>query len=151
LAAGNLTLREILTLDAFRDSRMAVLSACQTALTDFLRSTDEAIGLPAGFLMAGVTGVVGTLWSVHDRSTALTMTRFYELQLRGGPKGTTLPPASALCQAQRWLRDLTQEEMDRYLLSHPSLGRSAALPPLAPHARPFSDPFYWAAFVFVGA
>ena len=151
LAAGNLTLREILALDAFRDSRMTVLSACQTALTDFLRSTDEAIGLPVGFLMAGVTGVAGTLWSVNDLSTALTMTRFYELQLRGGPDGTTLPPASALCHAQRWLRDLTQEELDRYLLSHPSLGRSAVLPPLALHARPFSDPFYWAPFVFVGA
>ncbi len=151
LAGEALTLREILALDTFRGCRLAVLSACQTALTDVRRSTDEAIGLPAGFLMAGVRGVVGTLWSVNDVSTALAMTRFYELQLGGGHVGEALPPAAALCRAQRWLRDLTQGDLQRYLLSHPSLDLRGGFEPLDPEDRPFSDPYYWAAFVFVGA
>ncbi len=49
---------------------------------------DEVIGLPAGFLMAGAPGVVGSLWPVNDISTAPLMERFYYFYC---PKGR--PPA----------------------------------------------------------
>src|SRR5258708_23793989 len=59
-----LTLRNLLEgkLD-LSNARLAVLSACQTAIADFSKLPEEAIGLPSGFLQAGVPGVVGTLWS----------------------------------------------------------------------------------------
>jgi len=98
---------ERLTLRDFIDRRLrveqvqlAVLSACQTALTDFASLPDEVIGLPAGFFEAGVRAVIATLWAVDDEATAQVMIRFYELMLREGQ-----PPAEALGNAQRWLRD----------------------------------------------
>jgi CHAT domain-containing protein len=75
----------------FETSRLVVLSACQTAITDYQRLPDEAIGLPGGLLQAGVPGVVGTLWAVNDLSMTLVMAKFYELQRRGD--GTTGPMA----------------------------------------------------------
>ncbi len=75
LADGQFTLREILApgFTALDSARLAVLSACQTAIADFRNLPDESIGLPAGLTQAGVPSVVGTLWSVHDASTALLM------------------------------------------------------------------------------
>ena len=83
LAGGDrLTLRDLLdgNLD-LSSQRLAVLSACQTGITEFNRIPDEVIGLPAGFLQAGVPGVVGTLWPVNDRSTAVLVAEFYRLLL----------------------------------------------------------------------
>ena len=48
-----LTLGEIFGLD-LRQSRLVVLSACETGLTDFRSLSDEYVGLPSGFLYAVV-------------------------------------------------------------------------------------------------
>ena len=83
LAGGDrLTLRDLLdgNLD-LSSQRLAVLSACQTGITEFERVPDEVIGLPAGFLQAGVPGVVATLWPVNDQSTAVLVAEFYRLLL----------------------------------------------------------------------
>ena len=80
-----LTLRDL--LDGGLDlsaARLAVLSACQTGITDFQNVPDEAIGFPAGFLQAGVPGVISTLWPVMDISTALLLARFYRYYLEDG-------------------------------------------------------------------
>ena len=91
---------------ALAATRLAFLSACQTAITDFRSLGDEVIGaLPAAFLQAGIPAVIGTLWPVNDRSTALLVTRFYELWREEG-----LEPPAALCAAQRWVRDTTNTE-----------------------------------------
>ncbi len=94
-------------------ARLAVLSACESAVTDFVHLPDEFVGLPAGFLQAGVPSVVGTLWSVDDPSTALLMEIFYDhyLPMESRPDATALAPAAALGQAQRTLRDLTAGEL----------------------------------------
>ncbi|NCC34769.1 MAG: CHAT domain-containing protein, partial [Chloroflexia bacterium] len=80
-----ITLRDLVAGDtaALANLQLVVLSACQTAITDFQRLPDESIGLPGGFLQAGVPAVIGTLWSVDDLSTALLMHRFYEFYLYG--------------------------------------------------------------------
>ena len=126
LGDGTLTLREILDRpEPFAAVRLAVLSACQTSVTDFNNLPDEAIGLPAGCLQAGVSAVVGTLWSVYDESTALLMTRFYELILNDRQA-----PCAALRTAQRWLRELTNADLGEYLVHHQNLmiARQQALP-----------------------
>ncbi|MDW8405777.1 CHAT domain-containing protein, partial [Chloroflexus sp.] len=179
---SRLTLRELVAGDtaALAHVRLAVLSACQTAITDFRRLPDESIGLPGGFLQAGVPAVVGSLWSINDLSTALLMHRFYELHLTGdlnaglGPQ----PPARALRLAQVWLRDLTYSAMFDYLERHRQLRATQRLPANGgatataripfdfiatgraiaeegmlddPSHRPYASPIYWAAFTFNGA
>jgi CHAT domain-containing protein/tetratricopeptide (TPR) repeat protein len=165
LADGELTLRDIIAagFTALAATRLAVLSACQTAIQDFRNLPDEAIGLPAGLTQAGVPSVLGTLWSVNDASTALLMVRFYELLLQD-----RLPPPVALRQAQLWLREATNAKLDAYLSRHEAFAlarqqQAERMPLLAvhtllgqvlkgdPNARPYSHPYYWAPFVFYGA
>jgi CHAT domain-containing protein len=182
LAAGDrITLRDLVAGDttALSNLRLVALSACQTAITDFRRLPDESIGLPGGFLQAGVPAVVGTLWSVNDLSTALLMHRFYELHLRGDAAAglTPQPPVRALRLAQQWLRDLTYKEMFAYFQRHRQLkaapqrnlesvpvsgarmptdlieeGRALAEDYMLDHPndRPYANPIFWAAFTFNG-
>lgn len=136
--------------------RMAVLSACRSAQVDAMRVPDEVIGLPAGFLQAGVPRVVGTLWTVNDRSTALLMGRFYELLLRGDPENGLTPqsPARALRLAQCWLRDLTKDTLHSYITHRQVelvLPIEQEIPPTEQEKQmPYAAPVYWAAFVYLG-
>jgi CHAT domain-containing protein len=92
-------------------ARLAVLSACQAAISDLQALPDEFIGLASGLIQAGVPGVAGTLWSVADLSTALLVVKFYELYFTG----KSMSPAEALRRAQLWLRDVTNVELAKYL------------------------------------
>jgi CHAT domain-containing protein len=63
-------------------ARLAVLSGCQSAGADALAG-EGAIGLSAGFLCAGTTTVIATLWPVDDRTAERYMAAFYAA-LAGG-------------------------------------------------------------------
>jgi len=158
LAGGTaLTLSEIIARLKLSATRLVTLSACETGLTDFRQSPDEYIGLPAGFLQAGTPAVLSTLWAVDDKSTTLLMEHFYRHHLLDG-----LQPATALRQAQRWLRDTTNAEKAAYFEAFlpESVGGTASNIADAlyksvilaqPSAREFTHPFYWAAFTYTGA
>ena len=102
------------------NTRLLVLSACQTALASGAVSDvpagDDWVGLVRAFLGAGAQIVIATLWAVEDRSTGRLMARMHR-GLRSDQS-----EVSALSEAQREaLRNLAT-----------------------------SDPFYWAGFVLVG-
>ena len=157
LAGGDrLTLRDLLDGDLDLSSqRLAVLSACQTGLTEFQRVPDEVIGLPAGFLQAGVPGVVATLWPVNDRSTAVLMAEFYRLLL-----AERQDPATALRGACGHLRDATARDLAEWferryddsggtdLAAYEAAADLRSRPD--PADRPYVDPVYWAGFVYSG-
>src|SRR5262249_25791283 len=89
---GFLRLHEIYNLDL--DADLVVLSACRTALGKEVYG-EGLIGLTRGFMYAGATRVVSSVWNVDDRASALLMSRFYEAMLT-----KRLPPARALRDAQ---------------------------------------------------
>lgn len=93
---GYLRVNEVYNLTLPVD--LVVLSACQTALGDDLRG-EGLVGLTRGFMYAGATRVVVSLWSIDDQATAELMKRFYRAMLV-----EELAPAAALHQAQRSLR-----------------------------------------------
>ena len=163
-----LTLRNLLNADPEHLAclRLAFLSACQTAITDFQRIPDEVMGLLAGFLQAGVPSVVATLWSIDDVSTVLLTTRFYELYLHGNElmRLSPLQPTRALRLSQNWLRGLTYNNLLAYLIDMREAQRLSPrlLVELFPLVRrmvskgqgdkcPYADPYHWAAFVYHGA
>jgi CHAT domain-containing protein/Flp pilus assembly protein TadD len=78
---GFLRLHEIYNLKLNAD--LVVLSACQTALGESVRS-EGMIGLTRGFMYAGAPQVLASLWSVQDRAAAEFMRRFYDALLRRG-------------------------------------------------------------------
>jgi CHAT domain-containing protein/tetratricopeptide (TPR) repeat protein len=154
-------------------AHLVTLSACETGITEATTSrADEYVGLPAGFMLAGVPCVVSSLWSVPDLSTALLMERFYRNHLGDPDEDATikphLPPAEALRQAQIWLRDeVTAQEAakrcDKQIDRLESKGEDAPawlsrawreyaqMARKTPDSRPFAHPFHWAAFAIYGA
>jgi len=90
---GFLRLQDIYNLKL--PAELVVLSACQTGLGKEIKG-EGLIGLTRGFMYAGATRVVASLWKVDDRATSELMKRFYQGML--GPE--RLSAAGALRQAQ---------------------------------------------------
>jgi CHAT domain-containing protein/tetratricopeptide (TPR) repeat protein len=157
LAGGaRITLRDLVADRPLARSRLVVLSACETAVTDVDYAPEESTGLSLGFIEAGAAAVVSTLWAVNDLSTMLLIEQFYERFL------DDLPPALALREAQVWLRDVTASTLAAYFSevrkraannaeydSASSAWRRFAA--MEPESQPFEHPYFWAAFVFSGA
>jgi tetratricopeptide (TPR) repeat protein len=107
LSGGMLTAQALIATPLETAPRLVVLSACQTALTDPFTLPEEALGLPAMFLQAGSAGVIGSLWSVADDSTAQLMREFYRRHLTRDGGEPLASAAHAFRAAQLWLRDST--------------------------------------------
>ncbi|MGL5080737.1 MAG: CHAT domain-containing protein [Microcoleaceae cyanobacterium] len=89
---GFLRLYEIFNLDL--SAELAVLSACETGLGEAVRG-EGLVGLTRGFMYAGASRVMVSLWAVDDQATAQLMIKFYQRMLQQG-----LAPAAALRAAQ---------------------------------------------------
>jgi CHAT domain-containing protein/tetratricopeptide (TPR) repeat protein len=77
---------------------LVVLSACQTALGKDVRG-EGLLGLTRGFMYAGASSVVASLWKVDDEATAELMRQFYTNMLQKG-----MTPADGLREAQNSIR-----------------------------------------------
>jgi CHAT domain-containing protein len=95
----------------FSQSRLVVLSACETGLINFKNTSDEYIGLPSGFLYAGSSSVVSSLWTVNHLSTTFLMIKFIQIL----KSATDMSVPLALNQAQQWLRDATKEQLQEWV------------------------------------
>ncbi|MBD2337430.1 CHAT domain-containing protein [Calothrix sp. FACHB-156] len=145
-----LTLGEIFELD-LSQCRLVTLSACETGFIDFQILSDEYVGLPSAFLVAGSPSVVSSLWTVNDLSTAFLMIQLYQNLRTGDSVGV------ALNQAQLWLRDVTKVELERWIEENQlplspavKMNLRRRLYKLEDDTKPFQSPFYWAAFCAIG-
>ena len=93
-----LTIKDLFELH-LAGARLATLSACETGVPG-TRVPDEVVSLPSAFIRAGFAGAIGSLWTVSEKSTAMLMTRFYQLWRTEGKQ-----PVQALAEAQRELRE----------------------------------------------
>lgn len=93
---GLITMQDVYSLQVPVD--LVVLSACRTALGEEV-SGEGLIGLTRGFMHAGASSVVASLWKVDDEATAELMKIFYTNMLQKGMR-----PAEALRAAQNTLR-----------------------------------------------
>ena len=97
---GFITMQDVYRLQAPVD--LVVLSACRTGLGKDVRG-EGLIGLTRGFMYAGASSVVASLWKVDDEATSELMKHFYENMLQKGMR-----PAEALRAAQNALRQNPQ-------------------------------------------
>jgi CHAT domain-containing protein len=94
LADGQLGMADVFRLRL--DGALVTLSACETGRSAVVGG-DELVGLSRGFLFAGASTLVQSLWRVDDVSTARLMEHFY------ARLGAGQPPGAALRGAQRAL------------------------------------------------
>lgn len=72
---GMLTVDKLYSLKL--DADLVTLSACETGLGK-IANGDDVVGLTRGFLYAGASSIVASLWKVDDKATSYLMTRFYD-------------------------------------------------------------------------
>lgn len=98
---GFITLQDVYSLRAPVD--LVVLSACRTGLGREIRG-EGLVGLTRGFMYAGATTVVASLWKVDDESTAELMKLFYTemLQNRKTPDEALRIAQNSIRQNPRW-------------------------------------------------
>ncbi len=138
--------------------RLVILSACETGLIDFQNMSDEYIGLPSGFLYAGSSCVVSSLWTVNDLSTAYLMMKFLQNLQEAFTRNQHVSIAVALNHAQTWLRNITWEDLQKWTSSLQPLNIAQDREIKAKRQyrenlnseRPFESPYYWAAFTAIG-
>jgi CHAT domain-containing protein/tetratricopeptide (TPR) repeat protein len=92
MADGQLGMADIVTIQL--DGALVTLSACETGRTAVVGG-DELVGLSRGFLFAGASTLIQSLWRVDDTSTVALMEGFYTGLLAG------LTPGAALRRTQR--------------------------------------------------
>jgi len=148
-----ITLDELFGLD-LGECRLVTLMACETGLTDFTSISDEYIGLPSAFLVAGSSSIVSSLWEVPQGATAFLMIQFYEnLKIQSNL-------ALSLQETQLWLRNVTNKKLKQWMkekesIFRPILGSREWIKLLRSfngdaNAKPFESPYYWAAFCAIG-
>ncbi|MEY9860041.1 CHAT domain-containing protein [Catenulispora sp. GAS73] len=119
-ATAPLTIADISALNL--TASLAYLSACDTNVTAS-RLIDESLHITSAFQLAGYQHVIGTLWSINDRSAAQLATDFYDYLT---DHGTTPPQTDRSAHA---LHYAVRRERSRY-----------------PHS-----PTLWAASIHTGA
>jgi len=87
---GILHLGEIYNLNLNAD--LVVLSACETGLGQIAKG-EGIIGLTRGFLYAGASNLLVSLWQVSDVTTADLMVDFYDRMLQGATRPEALAEA----------------------------------------------------------
>ncbi len=154
-----LSLRDIFTQLKLPDATLVVLSGCESGSIqpDW---ADECVGLPSGFLFAGATCVIASLWIVPDLATSLLMGRFY-----ANWRQKNMQIGASLSEAQRWLRDdiktgrqlvdhfateeflghITNSDRREFCRKHRDL-----LADKYKDSRPFAGLADWAAFMAIG-
>ena len=130
-------------------ARLVVASACGTGVVQGYDEIDEWFSLATAFIAAGAAGVAATFWPIPDYATALLVSKFYQVMFLADK-----PPATALREAQLWIRDADRIAIDAYVSTRPSLralrdSRSTSF--ASSESAPFSAPSNWAAFFYTGA
>jgi CHAT domain-containing protein len=134
---GFVGLQDVYSLRAPVD--LVVLSACETGLGEEVRG-EGLLGLTRGFMYAGGTSVVASLWQVEDEVTAELMKRFYT-ELLNNHK----PPAEALRAAQNAIRQVPEWSAPHYWAGFTLQGEYRD-----PVNASRGWPWYWAALMVGG-
>jgi CHAT domain-containing protein/TPR repeat protein len=146
LGQGDLTLASMRNL-RFNDVHLMVLSACNTGLPlsaedgNHFESAARRI-----YEETAVSAVLGTLWSVNDRSTAAAMHRFYEI-LAERPY---ISESASLVEVQREFiskRISRQAAFASDVEQGPISNVESVVPSSSLASMDWSRPRYWAPFV----
>lgn len=146
-AEGRVRLSQLFAELDLRGCRSVIMGACESGLARAGISA-EYIGLPSAMLSSGTQYVVGALWTIPQLATAVLMIRYLELM-----KDESNNVCTALCRAQREVKDMTTETLSAWFRNLAS--SHADLPALLQEVEhmdqhPFAHPYHWAGLQVVG-
>ncbi|OJJ96326.1 hypothetical protein ASPACDRAFT_1883063 [Aspergillus aculeatus ATCC 16872] len=124
LVVDKLTVSKLLDTHAMSRAWIAYLSACSTAEIRDRRLLDEGLHITSGFLIAGFSHVIGSLWPAEDEVCVHMATYFYEALI--ARRVTATDPNRAVAEA---VRDATLRIRRQY----------------------WQNPLAWALYTHVGA
>jgi CHAT domain-containing protein len=142
--------REILRLN-LAGLEWLVLAGCDTAAAHF---DTPSLSLADAFLAAGTGRVVASLWLSDNLATILLLGELHRLlkDQHSSPRNSRPLLCQALRDAKRWLCDLSLQqvvdEIDSRFSDSPE--KRTAIQTIPSCEKPFSHPFFWAAFQVYG-
>ncbi|GKZ65151.1 hypothetical protein AnigIFM60653_004675 [Aspergillus niger] len=95
MVVDKLTVSKLLDTQTISRAWIAYLSACSTAEIRDRRLLDEGLHITSGFLMAGFTHVIGSLWPAEDEVCVHMATYFYKALITRYATATDLNRAVA--------------------------------------------------------
>jgi hypothetical protein len=110
--AGMVDVRNLVGIDQ-ASGEFAFLSACKTA-TGGVSTPDEAVSLASAMHHLGWVHVIGTLWTVWDRSAVAVAERMYSQIIRDGVV-MAAESATALHRSLRLIRDRHPDRPSRWV------------------------------------
>jgi CHAT domain-containing protein len=90
MADGWITVHDICSQSL--KAELVTLSACETGLSKIFAG-DEILGLARGFLTAGASSLIVSLWTVNDEAAGKLMTDLYTFLQRGRSIASSLRDA----------------------------------------------------------
>jgi CHAT domain-containing protein len=146
LGDGVLSLAEISAqIRLFEGVDLLTLSACNTAFTNGSEDGREVDSFGSIAQQLGAKGVIASLWSVDDASTASLMQTMYRLRQTnpGVTKGEALRQAQAALLSLELKPGSEQNVPDRSAV--PNRSKEGKRKPVD-----WSHPYYWAPFILMG-
>jgi CHAT domain-containing protein len=126
-------------------ANLVVLSACETARGKDVRG-EGLMSLTHGFMYAGASSVVASLWRVDDEATAELMREFYTNMLQEG-----MTPAAALRAAQNNIRQRPEWRSPHYWAAFTLQGEYSQVIRPARSATLYRRGMLWAALLMLSA
>jgi len=145
-----LATHEILSKLNLDNCKLVVLSACETGMVD-IENPNEYIGFASSFMRVGVPSLITARWRIDDQATSLLFQKFYEFHIE-----MKLSPSEAMRKAQIWLKDLQYGDIPTPQNENTRMNEEeysefvAGVKGNIDSLKPYSHPFYWAAFNFIG-
>ncbi len=157
LSDSRMTLRNIFSEFRMSGGGLVILNGCETGnvVPD---AFDDYLSFPVGFIYAGASAVISSLWIVDDLVAFLVMKQFHSNYSTGQTAGEALDGAVA------WLRDDIKTGRQLYQEIVPNIIQQEDCGPFVedcmahaksfaekfPNDPPFASPLYWGSYILAG-
>jgi CHAT domain-containing protein len=129
-------------------TELAIIATCVSGMGE-VKNSEGVFGLRRALAIAGAKYVITSLWSIPTKPSALLMEKFFEFYKSG------LPPAVALSNAQKDVRDITLgalkgSQLGLEVIDELKEGYMQISDDTSDDFRPLSHPYFWGAWICQG-
>jgi tetratricopeptide (TPR) repeat protein len=129
-------------------TELAIIATCVSGMGE-VKNSEGVFGLRRALAIAGAKYVITSLWSIPTKPSALLMEKFFEFYKSG------LPPAVALSNAQKYVRNVTLgtlkgSQLGQEVIAELQKGYMQISDDTSDDLQPLSHPYFWGAWICQG-